>query len=117
MMAAFWDGCLRAEGPGIEEQMLESLKQRSQQLLRHGPMGMLASLSPEVWLFRGNRRPSSAAHPRRSWRSMNRTRCSGPSYFVWPHLFVRLDKPVLLNYSIQPILQEARRPTPPLTRS
>jgi DNA-binding transcriptional ArsR family regulator len=114
LLAAFWEGCLRADWPEIEEQLLRDITLRGGHLLRRGPLGVLEHLSPEI-----------TVHPERQEATIRRVSKAviefaeqnmlflSPSYFAWPHLFVKSNQPVILNYSVMDNQQEARPPMPP----
>lgn len=38
--------------------------------------------------------------------------CLAPTYFAWPHLFVRSEKPIGINYPIMAKQREAKPPLP-----
>jgi len=114
MLEEFWNACLKDEWPRIEELFLKDISFRGTTLLREGPYQLLSSLSPEIDIYPNEgkaiiRRISKDTIHFDEQDELYLT----PSYFAWPHLFVKRDQPIGINYSIMENQLEAARPIPP----
>lgn len=114
MLEEFWKACLKDEWPKIEELFLKDISFRGTTLLREGPYQLLSSLSPEIDIYPNEgkaiiRRISKDTIHFDEQDELYLT----PSYFSWPHLFVKRDLPIGINYSIMENQLEAARPIPP----
>jgi DNA-binding transcriptional ArsR family regulator len=114
LLQAFWDDCLQEKWQEIEELMLRDITMRGGHLFQKGPLGVLEKLSPEITVD-----PLTQQATIRRISKLEITFEAQdqlflePSYFAWPHLFVKAQKPVVLNYSIMDHQRMARPPMPP----
>ena len=110
---AYWTAVLKQESSRLEEMFQRDIERRGQDLLHRGPLGVFERLSPDVSVDKITeivtiRRPSQS----RISFSSDEVLFFVPSYFAWPHLLVRLSKPVILNYPAEDVLSESARPVP-----
>lgn len=114
MLCAFWEACVREEWPRIEELFVLDITERGRALLRGGVLGVLEGLAPEISV---NRKRQTATIRRISKAELTFGEQDvlflEPSYFTWPHLFVKRTKPVILHYSVMELQQAARPEMPP----
>lgn len=114
MLEEFWNVCMKEEWSRIEELFVKDISLRGRTLLMEGPLQLLSSLSPEIDIYPNEnkaviRRISKDVIHFDEQEELFLT----PSYFAWPHLFVKRDKPIGINYSIMENQLEAAKPLPP----
>ncbi|MBS4172670.1 DUF5937 family protein [Bacillus sp. FJAT-49736] len=114
MLEDFWKVCLEEEWPRIEELFVNDISLRGTTLLKEGPLQLLSSLSPEIAVYPSeNKAVIRRVSKDYIFIDEQEELFLTPSYFAWPHLFVKRDKPIGINYSIMENQLEAAKPIPP----
>lgn len=114
LLEAFWNSCLKEEWSKIEELFLKDLSYRGDILLNRGPLYLLESLSQDIDLYpKENKAVIRRLSKADLYLGEKDLLFLAPSYFVWPHLFVKNNKPLGINYSILDNQNEAIQPVPP----
>jgi biotin operon repressor len=114
MLEAFWDTCLKKDWPEMESKFLEDITSRGNTLLTKGPLCLLKSLSPEIEIDPKEKKAVLRRVSKGDFHFEEKdSLCLAPTYFAWPHLFVRSEKPIGLNYPIMEKQREAKPPFPP----
>jgi DNA-binding transcriptional ArsR family regulator len=113
-LADYWKVCLEKEWPRLEEAFLRDIESRGYTLLRQGVLGLLSTLSPELLV-----NPHTGLGVRKSDANITvefdekDVLFLVPSYFAWPHVLVKPDRPCHLKYAIQEHWQQGQAPVPP----
>lgn len=113
-LAAYWEACLTSEWSRLEDAFLQDIENRGYTLLRHGVLGLLSTLSPEliVNLRTGLGIRKSDVDIKVEFNDKDILSLV-PSYFVWPHVLVKPDPPYHLKYAIQEHWHQGQAPIPP----
>jgi DNA-binding transcriptional ArsR family regulator len=113
-LAAYWEACLASEWSRLEDAFLHDIESRGYTLLQEGVLGLLSTLSPElhVNLRTGNGVRKSDVDITVEFND-KAILFLVPSYFVWPHILVKPDRPCELKYAIQAHWQQGKAPIPP----
>lgn len=113
-LAAYWEACLVSEWPRLEDAFLHDIENRGYTLLKEGVLGLLSTLSPELFI---NLRTGHGVRKSDLDLTVEFNKKDilflVPSYFVWPHILVKLGKPYELKYAIQAHSHQGQAPIPP----
>ena len=113
-LADYWEVCLSREWARLEDAFLHDIETRGYTLLRQGVLGLLSTLSPELLV-----NPHTGHGVRKSDVDITIEFDDKdilylvPSYFAWPHVLVKTDRPRHLKYAIQEHWHQGQAPIPP----
>jgi DNA-binding transcriptional ArsR family regulator len=113
-MGDYWEACLAGEWSRLEDAFLQDIESRGHILLRRGVLGLLSTLSPELYVNlqtgRGIRKSDVDITVEFNDKDIL---FLVPSHFVWPHVMVKMDRPCHLKYAIQEHWRQGQAPIPP----
>jgi DNA-binding transcriptional ArsR family regulator len=114
VITGYWNACFAAEFQRLEPGLHQAMEDAARRLARHGPLGLLAGLIPEVVPDPAR---STVLIPRSHRHQVAIGEHGGitlvPSVYAWPHVRVTCDHPpwpLTLTYPIDPLI----RPLAPL---
>lgn len=114
MLEGFWNACLKEEWPLIEELFLKDISYRGKILLDEGPFPLLTGLSDTIDVYPEEKRAVVRRISKGEIDLGDKDMLFlAPTYFAWPHVFMSLQHPVGINYSIRNHQLEAAKPMPP----
>ena len=117
VITGYWQACFAAEYERLEPRLHQAMEDAARTLATAGPLGLLASLIPEIILDPARR---SVLIPRSHHHDVAVDDHGGitliPSVFSWPHVRVTCDYPwpLTLTYPADPLIRPL---APPLTPS
>lgn len=114
MLEEFWNHSVKSEWDRIEELFLKDIAFRGKMLGNEGVLRLLENLSNEI---DSNPNEKKAVIRRITKEDIYFTEedelLLTPTYFAWPHLFIKLHPIVAINYPIRENERDAARPLPP----
>lgn len=114
-LTRYWEEALRPEWPRLEEMLQVDMSMRQARLAKGDVFSVFDGLTTGLALSRDRthliiRRFAKAEIHLPEGEKLYLV----PSTFVWPHTFIQVTSPIVINYAVEAVQKRTKLPAPPL---